>query len=243
MKKILSVFLTLCLLLALAPCGVLAAEPETPAGGYLLTGIAGGAGSDLEIVSAVLDLGVDFYLILGGDGSGCMRFMEAEIPLNWDDDSLIIPPTGQSPKTLELPYTFADGSLTVSTLAYSMNFRAMTDAELADYEANGSKSISGMVGALVQSLLAGMDSDLVDSLVLSLALGTMDTESEPVPEGEPSKEPVTGTVSGVEFTVLGAAQMQDEEAGDMIVFYFDAANVSDEIKAVWYYNMEACQGG
>ena len=98
MKKFLSVFLTLCLLLALAPCGVLAAAEgnAAPAGGYKLRAVTGGAGSDLEIVSAVLDLGVDFYLILGGDGSGCMRFMEAEIPLSWDDDSLIIPPMGQS---------------------------------------------------------------------------------------------------------------------------------------------------
>ena len=245
MKKFLALFLTLCMLLALAPCGALAAAEGNagPAGGYKLRSVTGGAGSDLEIVSAVLDLGVDFYLILGGDGSGCMRFLEAEIPLSWDDDSLIILPMGQNRRILELPYTCAGGALTIRTQAYSMEFAAMTESELADYEANGSGTLGGMLGALVQSLVGSMDGDLVESLLFSLAMGVMDDAAEPIPEGEPSVGPVTGTVNGLEFTVLGAERVQDEEAGEVIVFWVDVTNRSDEIKAVWYYDVEAGQGG
>ncbi len=245
MKKFLALFLTLCMLLALAPCGALAAAEGNagPAGGYKLRAVTGGAGSDLEIVSAVLDLGVDFYLVLGRDGSGCMRFLEAEIPLSWDDDSLIIQPTGQNRRILELPYTFADGTLSISTPAYSMDFRAMSDAELADYETNGPGSLNGMIAALAQSLIGSMDADLVDSLLFSLAMGVMDGGTTPIPEGEPSTEPVTGTVDGLKITVLGAEHVQDGELGDLILFYFDVTNESDMVRAVWTYELDAAQGG
>ena len=244
MKKTLSIFLTLALLLALAPCGALAAGAGADAaGGYMLTAVAGGAGSDLEIVSAVLDLGANFYLILREDGTGCMRFLEAEVPLNWDDDSLVIPPLGQNPRTLEIPYACVDGALKISTAVYSMEFRAMTEDELADYELNGPGSLNGMIGALVQSLVGSMDGDLVESLIFSLAMGAADDKTEPLPDGEPTEGTVTGTVDGLEFTVLGAEHVQDGELGDIILFWFDVTNQSDEIKAVWTYELDAGQDG
>ncbi len=270
MKKILAILLALSMLLAMSACGGASApaagdeqpavsettpepapepasdpipESETPAGSYKLVGIAGGAGSDLEIVSAVVNLGVNFYLVLDEDGSGCMRFLEAEIPLNWDDDSIVIPPQGKIQKQLVLPYSCTDGSLNISTQAYSMDFIALTDAELADYEANGSDNVGGLVASLVQSLISSMDSDLVESLLLSLALGMMSDDAEPIPEGEPSEGPVTGTVNDLEYTVLGSSYIQDDEQGDVIVLWFDVTNCSDEFHAVWYEEIEASQGG
>ena len=139
MKKALAILLALSLFLTLPVCSGTAAavsveaEDAPPAGGYKLTGIAGGEGSDLEIVSAVIKLGVNYYLFLQEDGSGCMRFMEAEIPLSWDEESIIIPPRGKIPESLELPCTYEDGVLSIQTLAYSMDFTPMTDEEQAQY--------------------------------------------------------------------------------------------------------------
>ena len=61
MKKTLSVLLAVSLLLALtagAAVPAAAADPESPAGIYKLTGVTCGSGSDLAIVSAIVDMGV-----------------------------------------------------------------------------------------------------------------------------------------------------------------------------------------
>ena len=48
LKRILSLVLTLSLLMGICVCGAAsAAGPADPAGGYLLTGVTGGEGSDL----------------------------------------------------------------------------------------------------------------------------------------------------------------------------------------------------
>ena len=158
-KRILSLVLTLCILTGLCLGGAASAaggsaKDAAPAGGYLLTGITGGEGTDLEIVSRVVDLGARFYLFLEEDGSGCMRFMEAEIPLSWDDGGIVIAPQGKITKNIVLPCDFDADAASIRTALYTMDFRALTDEELKDYEVNGPGSLGGMVGAIVHGLLA-----------------------------------------------------------------------------------------
>lgn len=271
MKKILAVILVLSMLMALCACGAASAtssagmepveveaapeptpeptpkstpEPYDPSGGYKLTGMTGGKGNDLEIVKRVVDMGANFYLFLEDDGNGFMRFMEAEVPLNWKADTITIPPRGKITKDVVLPAVFDEGTVSIRTLAYTMDFRALTDAELADYEANGSGSLSGMAGAIVQGLLGKMGADNVESLLVSLAMGSLGPdEAVPIPDGDFTAGTVSGTVHDLEYTILGAEHRQDAEAGDVIVFYFDVTNSTDELRALWYENYEASQCG
>lgn len=248
-KRILSLVLTLCMLTGLCLGGAASAagssaENAAPAGGYLLTGITGGEGTDLEIVSRVVDLGACFYLFLEADGSGCMRFMEAEIPLSWDDGGIVIAPQGKITKNIVLPCDRDADAASIRTALYTMDFRALTDEELKDYEVNGPGSLGGMVGAIVQGLLAKLGGSPVDSLLSALALGSLpvDTE-EPIPDGDFTDGTVSGTVNGLDYTILGAAHVQDPEAGDLIAFYFDATNTTDELRALWTEGFDASQNG
>ena len=246
MKKLFSLLLVLYLLLSQPVCGLAAAreaESISPAGIYKLSGIAGGSGSSLELVSSVIDLGVGFYLVLNEDGSGCMRFLEAEIPLNWDEENIMFPPHGSIVKELSLPYSCHDGSLSIQTLAYSMEFLAMSEAEKAEFEAEGSGSLSGMLSSLVQRLLNGLDGDLIENLLSSLALGLPGAEAAPIPEGEPSAGTVAGRVEALDINILGASHAHDEELGDVIVLYCDVVNRSDDFYAAWMVDCEASQNG
>lgn len=274
MKRLLAILLVMCMLPALCACGaegssaageaapvetaVSEPEPETvtepspeptpapydPSGAYTLTGITGGEGSDLEIVKRAVEMGMSFFLFLEEDGTGRMRFMEAEIPLNWDDETIIIPPLGKSTKTLYLPCSCEEGAVSIRTLAYTMDFRALTDEELADYEANGSGSLSGMAGAIVQGLIDSLGGNMVEDLLFSLALGSLGpSEVEAIPDGEFTAGNVIGTVHDLEITILGADHLKDPEAGDVIVLYFEAKNCTDELRALWYEDVDASQGG
>ena len=192
-------------------------EPYDASGAYRLTGITGGEGSDLEIVRRAVEMGMSFFLFFEEDGTGCMRFIEAEIPLNWDDETIIIPPIGNSTKAIYLPCSCEEGSVNIRTLAYTMDFRALTDDELADYRANGPGSLSGMAGAIVQGLLNSMGGDMVEDLIFSLALGSLGpSETAAIPDGEFTAGTVSSTVHDLEFTILGADHVQDPEAGDVI---------------------------
>ena len=247
-KRTLSLVLTLSMLLALCVCGTASAvgneAAADPAGGYILTGITGGEGSDLEIISRVVDLGARFFLFLEEDGTGFMRFMDAEIPLNWDDSGIVIAPQGKLTKDVLLPCVYGGDAVSIRTLVYSMDFRALTDAELADYAANGPGSLGGMLGAIVQGLLSKLGDTLGDSLLFSLALGALQPDvQEPIPDGDVSEGTVSGTVNGMGYTILGAEHVQDAEAGDLIVFYYDVTNSTDEIGAHWYETFEASQDG
>ena len=148
-------------------------EPDIRVGGYKLTNVSGGAGSNLDIVSAVVDMGAVYYLFLNEDGTGSMNFLEAEIPLSWDDSSIIIQAKRQdnNPNPIRIPFTFEGGVLEMSTRAYSMDFSPLTDEEQAEYDANGTGSLEGMVGKVVQKLIGGMDGGLVSGLLFDLALG------------------------------------------------------------------------
>lgn len=246
MKRVLSILLTLCLLTALIVPAFTAAETAAagPVGGYRLTGIAAEEGSDLEIISKVIGFGVNLYLFLQEDGSGSIRIMEAEIPLSWEDGILIIPPLGKSETTIRLPFVCTDGGLKIQTSAFAMDFIRLTDAERKAYEENGGGNLLGIAGMLAMQLIDKLDTDLITSLLFSLAAGSIfDVEIEPVAEGEPSEGPVTGVISGMEYTVLGAEHVIDEMAGDVIVFYFDVKNLTDQIDGAWKQNKDAGQGG
>ena len=247
MKKTLSVLLAVSLLLALtagAAVPAAAADPESPAGIYKLTGVTCGSGSDLAIVSAIVDMGVKYYLILRGDGTGSMRFLEADISLEWDENSIFIPnkrPVG-GPDHFSIPYTFADGVLKMSTKAYTLDFGALTAEEQAYYEANGSGSLSGLISKAVQSLTNLMDGDLTDALLSALGMGAGGSEEEPIPDGEPSEAPVTGVVEGIEFKILGAYSAE-KDGKPYIILNFDATNVSDDIRTPGDANFGAAQDG
>ena len=99
MKKVLAIILILCLLPGMTVFGSEdtaltdaepAAEIDSPVGGYRMTGIISEAGDSLAIVSTAIDLGVDFYLFLNEDGTGAMSFLQASIPLKWDESFMII---------------------------------------------------------------------------------------------------------------------------------------------------------
>ena len=248
-KRILSLVLILSILTGLGVCGVAsaagaAAEPVDPAGGYLLTGVTGGEGSDLEIVSRAVDLGARFYLFLKEDGSGFMRFMEAEIPLSWEDAGIVIAPQRKITRDITLPCAYDAGAVSIRTPVYTMDFRAMTAAELSDYEVNGPGSLGGILGGIVQGLLGKLGSSPVDSLLSALQLGsTLLNQLEPIPEGDVTVGTVSGTVNGLDYTILGAEHVQDPEGRDVIAFYFDVTNPTDELRALWIETFEATQGG
>ena len=188
MRRFLSILLVLGMLLSVPVCGVTAAAADaSPAGSYRLTAVVGGEGSELEIISTVLDLGVNYYLFLREDGTGSMRFMEAELPLTWDEDTLSILPFGKNPRSLTLPLSCADGSLSIRTRAYSMEFRALTEDEQRQYDTNGAGSLAGMAAVLAMRLLDSMDGELADNLFLALALGAMGVTLTPSPRGSPRR--------------------------------------------------------
>ena len=229
-----------------APAEEPAPEPENPAGGYQLVNLVGESGSNLEIVSAIVKLDVSYYLFLNEDGSGSMKFLEADIPLQWDDEAitLTVGKEGIASASVRLPYTYTDGSLQISTRAYSMDFRALSSEELADYRQNGTGTPAGLIGGIVQKLVDSIDGGLVEGLLFDLALGQMMSASEPdpIPEGQPSAGPVSGTIEKLDFTVLGT-DIKRENGQYLIAFYFDIENLDDELRTVWVYDFEASQNG
>ncbi|MBO6040211.1 MAG: DUF5067 domain-containing protein, partial [Oscillospiraceae bacterium] len=74
-------------------------------------------------------------------------------------------------------------------------------------------------------------------------MGAMTEEEKPIPEGTPTKGTVSGSVPDLDITILGAAQVQDADGDDLIVFYYEATNRSDELNALWHYNVDASQEG
>lgn len=219
-------------------------EPDRRIGGYKLTGITADPGSNFDIVSAVVDMGALYYLFLKEDGTGSMNFLEAEIPLSWDDSSIIIQANRQdnNPNPVRIPFTFEDGLLKMSTKAYSMEFTPLTGKEQEYYEENGTGSLEGMVGKVVQKLIGGMDGGLVNGLLFDLALGLSADEEKPIPEGEPTSGTVNGIVDGVEFTILGADAFE-HDGTDYIAIYYDATNRSDDLIGIWTYETAAAQNG
>ena len=249
MKKTLAILLALSMLLGMgafcSPSAAAAAATgsDGPVGSYKMTGMAGNTGTNLQIVSSIVEWGVKYYLFLKEDGTGSMSFLEAEIPLKWDENCIILAgKDGKAADPLRIPYTCSDGSLKMTTLAYSLEFSALTEEESAYYKANGSGSLSGMIGKVVQGLVDRMDGGLIEGLLFDLALGTSNYEKKPIPEGEPSEGPVTGTVTGMEFTVLGADRLK-YSGTEYIVFYYDVTNRADGMRAVWSYDIDAAQDG
>lgn len=254
MKKILAILLSLTLLLSLTACGntasaaasVSGADPSaksgSPAGSYKLTGQTGGQGEQMDVIVRIVDLGADLYLTLKEDGTGTVNLLEAEIPVEWDDDDILVhPPKGSGLKDpVRIPYTCKDDSLKISTSEYALQFNRLTEKELAEYKANGAGSLKSGISRIVQKLAGGLEGDLTDILLFALMQGGMSNETPPIPAGEPSKDSVTGNVDKMKFTVLGAEQLQNEE-GPIIVFYYDVTNMSDEFQEIWYYDFDASQ--
>ena len=225
------------------------AEPDVtinPAGGYKLTKLTTENGSDLEAVSTVVGMGANYYLILEEEGTGKMNFLEAEIPLTWDESSLTIESTrqGQNVRSLKLPYTYADGLLKIDTRAYSMEFTSLTDTELADYSLNGAASLPGMLKKAISPLLGNLD-DLASTLFFLLAAGAGDGGREPIPEGKPSKGIVNGRLGDLEINIVGTAHKKGDEDNDLLVIYFDVTNHSEsEVISTWgQVNIDTMQDG
>ena len=231
MKKLLAIVLVLCLMLSgltvhasetLISENTEDEETQEITGGYMLDGISSEEGESFGIIAAAIDLGINFYLILEEDGTGRMNFIGKDIPLTWDDDSINF--TGaqaadeddddddadeedDETEGFSIPYVCSDGSLKIHTDAYSMDFTKMSDKEYKKFLRDGT-DLEGLTGAILQGL---MDStgigDIVTDIVFDLAFGSMAEapEKEPIPEGEPTEEPVTGIIDGLEVTVVGSA--------------------------------------
>lgn len=234
MRRFIAILLALIMVMSLGITSIIAEEPSSesepeavsPVGGYLLADIAGGNGSSLELVSKIINMGVSFYLILDEDGTGCMSFIGMDIPLNWDADNIILPTSEENNPTI-IPYSFNENSLKMSTSAYALSFNKLTDEELADYKENGSGTLGGLLGSMVMSLIGGLDSDFVSDLFFALAMG-MESEKEPIPDGEPSEAPATGVVNGMDFTIPGTRQLENSEM-PIIVFFIDVTNHTDDV--------------
>ena len=254
MKKIFSFLLALCLMFTMtvsvgtsaasADDAEAASVSESPAGSYKLAVLDCASGNSLAIVSSIVELGADCYLILQEDGTGCMDFLGSKIPAEWDGEGIRLLPekAGGLPDPVLLPYTVEDGRLEISTAAYSLAFDALTESERKDYEANGSATPAGLAGRVVQNLVSRIDGALISGLLFDLMLGAMNNEPEPIPEGKPTGGTVSGKVYCMEFTVLGAESLC-LDGKDYFVLFFDAANRSDDLQAVWTYDVEAAQGG
>ena len=251
MKKALAILLSLTLLLALAACGVgggtgstkagdasaaataataatstpapapdptpeptpepsPSPAPDTPAGAYKLIG-NGAGGEEDEGYAAMTAMGITYYLFLEEDGSGIMNLLGMEIPLRWDDGTVTISPVGdgedETPAVLN--YTYADGTMTIDDGENRMVFVKMTDEELENYQKNGPGSLENLFGEWLMN------------------------EPEPIPAGEPSEGPVSGTVNGMEVTILSAEQAKGDEGENVIRFYYEVTNTTDASVAPW----------
>lgn len=254
MKKILSLLLALCLMFTVTVSVASAAasaddseadpQSESPVGSYKLAELDCESGNSLAVVSSIVELGADFYLILREDGTGCVDFLGSKIPAEWDEEGIRLLPEKASglPDPVLLPYTVEDGRLEINTATYSLTFEPLTETERKEYEASGSVTPAGLAGRVVQSLVSRIDGDLISGLLFDLMLGTMNNEPEPIPEGKPSEGTVSGKVHDMEFTVLGAESLR-LDGKDYFVLFFDAANRSDNLQAVWTFDIEAAQDG
>lgn len=222
----------------------LSEEDQSPVGIYKLTGQTGNLDKDLSDVINIVRLGGNLYLSLREDGTGTINLLEAEIPLEWNDSDIIIPPRDENDLTepVTIPYTCEEESLKMSTSDYSLDFSRLTVQELAEYRENGSGSLKGQLNKISQMLVSNVEEGLGDLLFFAMTQFGNDAENPPIPEGEPSEGPVTGTVNGISFTVLGADQVQSDE-GPLIAFYFEATNTTDEYREIWYYGFDAGQDG
>lgn len=254
MKKALAILLTLTMLLSLTAYGSSTApasgstksdqKSAGAVGSYKLTSQTGNLDKNMSDIINVVQMGATLYLSLKEDGTGSMQLLDAKIPLKWDNSDIIIQPIEGHDLTspVRLSYTCEEDSLIINTKNYSLYFSRLTKQELAEYKEKGGGSLKGKLNKISQMLFSNIEDGLGDLLFLALVLGAADNEIPPIPEGEPSAGPVTGTVNGIAFTILGADQVQSEE-GTLIVFYFEAANTTDDYQEFWAYSFEASQKG
>ena len=217
------------------------AQAQSPVGSYKLTSHTGNLEEEMNDIINIVKLGGNLYLTLKEDGSGSINLLEAELPFEWDDSDIIIQPREGSDLTdpVRISYACEGESLKMSTSDYSLDFGRLNEQELAEYTEKGAGSLKGQLSTISQMMVSKIEDNLGDLLLLALTLGEK-TAEEPIPEGEPSEGPVTGTVNGITFTILGADQAQSDE-GPLIVFYYEAVNTTDDYQEIWYYDFEASQ--
>ena len=219
-------------------------EAQSPVGIYKLTGQSGNMQKNLSDIISIVRLGGNLYLSLKEDGTGSMNLLEAGIPLEWDNSDIIIQPKEGAAFTepVRISYACEGESLKMSTSDYSLDFSRLNEQELAEYKENGAGSLKGQLSMVLQMLGANAEDSLEDLLFLAMMMSGSSDDNSPIPEDEPSEGPVTGSVDGIEFTILGADQVQSDE-GPLIVFYIEAVNTADDYQEIWYYDFEASQNG
>ena len=219
-------------------------EAQSPVGIYKLTGQSGNLQKNLSDIISIVRLGGNLYLSLKEDGTGSMNLLEAGIPLEWDNSDIIIQPKEGAAFTepVKISYACEGESLKMSTSDYSLDFSRLNEQELAEYKENGAGSLKGQLSMVLQMLGANAEDSLEDLLFLAMMMSGSSDDSSPIPEDEPSEGPVTGSVDGIEFTILGTDQVQSDE-GPLIVFYIEAVNTADDYQEIWYYDFEASQNG
>ena len=219
-------------------------EAQSPVGIYKLTGQSGNMQKNLSDIISIVRLGGNLYLSLKEDGTGSMNLLEAGIPLEWDNSDIIIQPKEGAAFTepVKISYACEGESLKMSTSDYSLDFSRLNEQELAEYKENGAGSLKGQLSMVLQMLGANAEDSLEDLLFLAMMMSGSSDDNSPIPEDEPSEGPVTGSVDGIEFTILGTDQVQSDE-GPLIVFYIEAVNTADDYQEIWYYDFEASQNG
>ena len=219
------------------------AEAQSAAGSYKLTGHSVNSGNEMDEIINIVRLGGSLYLTLREDGTGSMKLLDAELPLEWDDSDIIIEPGKGSDLTdpVSIPYVCEGESLKMSTSEYSLDFSRLNEQELAEYREQGAGSLKSQLSKISQTAAGNIEDHLTDLLFLAMSLKGKVTD-KPIPEGEPSEGPVSGTVNGIAFTVLGADQVAGDE-GPLIVFYYEATNTTDDYQEIWYYDFKASQNG
>lgn len=220
----------------------LSAQAQSPVGSYKLTGHTGNFENEMNDIINIVRLGGRLYLTLKEDGTGSINLLEAEMPLEWDNSDIIIQPKEGADFTdpVRISYACEGESLKISASDYSLDFNRLNEQELAEYKENGAGSLKGQLSKISQILVGNIEDSLGDLLFLALTLGGNGTEKPPIPKGEPSADPVSGTVNGIAFNILGADQVQSDE-GPLIVFYFEATNTTDDYQEIWYNDFEASQ--
>ena len=126
-----------------------------------------------------------------------------------------------------------------------------TDEKISDEKDSGTQgskdsslnALTGKLTSLAKNLIGSVDTDTVSSLIMSVAQDTMGSDRTPIPEGKPTEGSVKGEVDDLKYNILGAKHIEDEEEGDIIVFYYDITNNSDTIRDTWEGNYEASQNG
>ncbi|MCR4740451.1 MAG: hypothetical protein K5886_09380 [Lachnospiraceae bacterium] len=112
------------------------AETDDGAAGYYKLVKMVEDGEESSMMAELAQVGVNMYMVLSEDGTGCYDFMGDQTKLAWDDKKIWDP---EDDETEPSEYTYKDGQLSVTgDNGDGMDFVKLTDEEKDYYLENGS---------------------------------------------------------------------------------------------------------